>query len=53
MNELEKIIINKNMALTLERLNKHFIKNKSISQDDFMDLQIKCWNETKKKFGIK
>ena len=35
------------------KLNECFIRNKSISKDDFMLLQLLIWKEVKKKLKVK
>lgn len=40
------------MTTTLSELNKHFVKNKSMSEKEFMDIQLNVWLATKKKYGL-
>jgi len=37
------------MANTLAVLNLYFTTHDSITKDEFMDMQLKCWNELKQK----
>ena len=53
MNFIEKEIIGKQMATTLAELNAHFVKKDSITKDEFMDLQLRCWRKIKKELGGK
>ena len=52
MNFLEKEIIGKQMAETLAELNAHFVKHNSITKDEFMDMQLKCWRKIKKELRV-
>jgi hypothetical protein len=49
---MNKIIINDNAILTLEKLNLYFSKYNTLSLDEFMNIQNKCFDFTLKKYGI-
>ena len=45
MNNAERMVIGKNMAKTLAKLNEFFEHKETMSKDEFMDTQQDCWNE--------
>ena len=47
ITEIEKMIINRQMAETLAELNGYFIKHESITKEQFMDMQLNVWNRLK------
>ena len=42
-----------NMNMTLANLNEYFANNDSMTLKKFMDIQLKTWQDTKQKYGIK
>lgn len=55
IDEIQRLIIHRNMADTLSELNMwfHDNKGKDMPVDIFMDIQKKCWEKTKEEWGIK